>query len=66
MTGLNIPYEVADGITLAVLQDQLKYLKEELREYKEDEKYMHPEDVANSVKLIPALELIIHHFGGTV
>ena len=28
--GLRIPYEVADGITLAILQDQLEYLKEEV------------------------------------
>ena len=67
MSGLNIPFEVADGITLACLQDQLRYLKEEVREYVEEGKYMHPEDYHNSmVNLIPALETLIPYYGGTL
>lgn len=65
--GLRIPYEVADGITLAVMQDQLDYLKEELRLHLEEDHYIHPDDVYNSQnKLIPSLETLIHYFGGTV
>ena len=65
--GLIIPFEVADGITLATLQDQLSYLKEELRAHLEDGKYLHKEDVYNSqFKLIPALELLIKYFGGNI
>lgn len=67
MSGLNIPFEVADGITLACLQDQLKYLKEEVRAHMEEGQYMHPEDYHNSmVKLIPALETLIPYYGGTL
>lgn len=67
MSDLRIPHEVADGITVAVLKDQLSYLKEEVRQHIEDGQYMHPEDYEESVtKLIPALELIIPFFGGTV
>jgi len=67
MSDLRIPYEVADGIAVAVLKDQLSYLKEEVRLHVEDGQYMHPEDYEESVtKLIPALELIIPYFGGTV
>lgn len=67
MSDLRIPYEVADGIAVAVLKDQLSYLKEEVRLHVEDGQYMHPEDYEESVtKLIPALELIIPFFGGTV
>ncbi len=67
MSDLRIPYEVADGIAVAVLKDQLSYLKEEVRQHVEDGQYMHPEDYEESVtKLIPALELIIPFFGGTV
>ena len=63
--GLLIPFEVADGITLATLKDQLGYLKEELRLHVEEGKYMHPEDYHNSMtKLIPSLETLIHYFGG--
>ena len=65
--GLLIPFEVADGITLATLQDQLGYLKEEIRLHVEEGKYLHPEDYHNSmVNLIPALETLIKYFGGEV
>ena len=63
--GLRIPYEVADGITLAILQDQLGYLKEEVRLHVEEGHYMHPEDYHMSMtKLIPSLETLIPYFGG--
>jgi hypothetical protein len=63
--GLIIPHEVADGITLATLQDQLSYLKEEIRLHTEEGKYLHPEDYYNSMtEYIPALELLIEYFGG--
>ena len=65
--GLPIPFEVADRITLACLQDQLKYLKEEVRLHVEEGQYLHPEDYHNSmVKLIPALETLIPYYGGTL
>jgi ribosomal protein S12 methylthiotransferase accessory factor YcaO len=65
--GLRIPFEVADGITVAVLQDQYRYLKEELRDHDEHGKWMHPEDVVNSrSKYLPALEVLIPYFGGSI
>jgi hypothetical protein len=67
MRGLTIPYEVADGIAVAIMQDHLKYLKEEVRLHLEEGQYLHPEDLENSLfKLIPSLEIIIPYFGGTV
>ena len=67
MRDLTIPYEVADGIALAVMQDHLKYLKEEVRLHLEQGQYLHPEDLDNSLtKLIPSLEIVIPYFGGTV
>jgi len=67
MRGLTIPYEVADGIAVAIMQDHLKYLKEEVRLHLEEGQYLHPEDLDNSLtKLIPSLENIIPYFGGTV
>jgi hypothetical protein len=64
--GLLIPYEVADGITLATLQDQLKYLEDEIRLHTSEEgHYMHPEDYHKSMtELIPALKTLIAYFGG--
>jgi hypothetical protein len=65
--GLTIPFEVADGITLAVLEEQYTYLNQELKDHKQNGKWMHPEDVVNSEQnLIPALKILIKHFGGSV
>ena len=66
MKELTIPHEIADGITLATLQDQYKYLKEETRLHTEEGKYLHPEDYVHNMRLIPALELLIEYFGGEV
>ncbi len=67
MKEITIPYEVADGITLATLQDQLSYLREEIRLHTEEGKYLHPEDYHNSMtKYIPALEVLIPYYGGSI
>lgn len=67
MSNLTIPHEVADGIAIACMQDQLKYLIEETRAHVEDGAYLHPEDYyLNSAKYIPALKLLIEYFGGKV
>lgn len=67
MSGIEIPMEVADAITLATLQEQLSYLKEEVRLHVEEGAYMHPEDYHESMtKLIPALELLIPYYGGSL
>ena len=64
-SGLMLDYDIADKITLLSLQDHLKCLRKELEDYK-DGKWLHPEDVANNIKLISALELLIPYYGGTV
>ena len=65
MKNLEIPFEVADGIVLASLQNQISYLKEEIRAHVEEGAYLHPEDYHNSmVNLIPAMELLIDYYGG--
>jgi len=62
---LSIDFDTADRITMLNLQDQLKYLRKELEDYKEG-KWLHPEDVVNNAKIIEALELLIPYYGGTV
>jgi hypothetical protein len=62
--GLEIDYETADRITVLTLKEHVGYLKEELRKHTEEDTWMHPEDVAESVKLIPQIEAIIKYFGG--
>jgi hypothetical protein len=64
-SGLMLDYDIADKITLLTLQDQLKYLRKELEDYKEG-KWLHPEDVVKNSEIIEALELLIPYYGGTV
>lgn len=64
MRGLTIPFEVADGITLACLQDQREYLKTELKQHIEEGRWMHPEDATKSHQLLYALDLLIDYYGG--
>jgi hypothetical protein len=63
--GLMLDYDIADKITLLTLQDQLKYLRKELEDFK-DGKWLHPEDVTNNIQLIAALKLLIPYYGGTL
>ena len=63
--GITIDFDTADRITLLVLKDQLKYLRKELKDYK-DGKFLHPEDVVRNAEIIAALELLIPYYGGTV
>jgi hypothetical protein len=63
---LTIPFEVADGIVLASLKEQLKFLKKELKNY-EAGSWMHPEDADKSRhELIPSLKILIKYYGGNV
>jgi len=62
--GLKIPHEIADGITLASLKDQYKYLKEETRLHLEEGKWLHPEDLGRNIQIIKAMELLIPYYGG--
>lgn len=64
-TGLTIPFEVADGIVLASMKEQLAYLKQEIDDRRMKGTYMHPEDYRDSMeKYIPALEVLIKYYGG--
>ncbi len=63
--GITLDFDTADRITVLVLQDQLKYLRKELEDYKKG-KWLHPEDVVNNAEIIAALELLIPYYGGTV
>ena len=70
--GLNIPYEVAHGITLTSLIDSRNYLQSELDQWNANPKdelnpdgyWLHPEDVVNNMKLIRAMNVLIEYYGG--
>ena len=60
---LEIDYETADRITLITLKDNRKCLKKELKDYGKGA-WMHPEDVVYNTKLVEALDVVIHYYGG--
>ena len=70
--GLNIPYEVAHGITLATLIDSRDYLKSENDQWLANPKteenpdgyWLHPDDLANNFILIRSMNKLIAYFGG--
>jgi len=62
--GLKIDYEIADKIALSSLKDHRKYMKKDLKDYKNG-KYLHAEDVVRHAEIITALELLIVYYGGT-
>ena len=64
--GLEIDFETADRITILTLKEQVGYLKEELRQHLEEEKWMHSEDVVDTPLRISQLEAVIKYFGGKV
>ena len=70
--GIEIPFEVADGIVVASLQEQRKYLKTELKNWEKNPKtddnpdgyWLHPKDVVNNTVLIRAMDELIKYYGG--
>ena len=64
MRTIELDGESADRITLINMQDQLDYLKEELRAHIEDGQYLHEDDVTKNHQLIYCLEKLIPYFGG--
>jgi hypothetical protein len=62
--GLEIDFDTADRVTLLLMKNNRKYLKEEL-EYHKNGMRMHPEDVIRNQEVIATLELLIPYYGGT-
>jgi hypothetical protein len=71
-TKLEIPYDVASGITKATLVDWRNYLQSELDHWEANPKdelnpdgyWLHPDDVVGNKKYIRACNLLIEAFGG--
>jgi hypothetical protein len=69
---LEIPFEVADGITKANLIECRNYLQSELDQWETNPKdetnpdgyWLHPEDVVGNMQLVKAMTLIINYYGG--
>jgi hypothetical protein len=59
---IELSAEVADGIAVLVLQDYMKYLKQELKDFKNGS-YLHPEDVTHNTKMIESIKYVLKDFG---
>ena len=65
--GMTIDYETADRITRLTLKDQLDMLEKEVNDHLLNGKWMHPEDLQESLNTyMPALRVLIKYFGGSV
>jgi hypothetical protein len=64
--------DTADRITLLNLKEHRGYLKKELSDWKKNPRtetnldgyWLHPEDVANNIELVEAMNKLIKWFGG--
>ena len=63
MKKFELDYDAVDRITLSNLKESRKFLKKELKQYDKGE-YLHQDDVLQNTKLIAALDLLIHYYGG--
>jgi hypothetical protein len=61
---LELNYDIADALTLLNLKNCLKQTKKQVKQHLKKGAYMHPEDLEHNQKLIPALEVVIHYYGG--
>lgn len=59
-----LDYDVVDRLTLLNLKDYRKTIKKRVKDHLKKGTYIHPEDLAINQKLLPALDLLIDHFGG--
>jgi len=55
--------ETADQITRLNLNKHRAYLKKAVRDFKKGQ-YLHPQDLADNVRLIESLDCLISYFGG--
>jgi hypothetical protein len=70
--GLELPFEIADAITVATLKEQRNYLKSELKQWKKNPRtdvnpsgyWLHPEDVSGNEIMIHHLDAVIKYYGG--
>jgi hypothetical protein len=58
---IGLDFETADRITVQNLEQYRKLLKKELKAFKKGS-YLHPEDAANNIKMVKALDLVIKQF----
>lgn len=60
---LELDYDTADSITLLVLKDYRKLIKQNLNAHFNDGEYVHPDDLAfYQTTLLPALKVVINQF----
>ena len=70
--GIVIPFETADQIVRASLEEHRDYLKSELKQWRKNPKsddnpggyWLHPEDVTKNTELVKHMDVLIKYYGG--
>ena len=61
--GIELPYEVADAVTLATLKESKKIIEDCLKQHTKKGQYMHEEDYANNLAYLHAIDTLIKYYG---
>lgn len=62
-SGIMLPHEAADAITVATLKDAARYLQKELDDHFKRGQWMHPEDIPNNREYIYCITQVLRYFG---
>jgi len=66
MPKFEIPWDAADQITLASLENHYNILKEGLDDWYNNRQWMHREDVEENSVMMHHLKAVISYYGGSV
>jgi hypothetical protein len=62
-SGIMLPHEAADAITVATLKDAVRYMQKELDDHFERGQWMHIDDIVNNRELIYCITRVLRYFG---
>jgi hypothetical protein len=62
--GIELPYKVADAITLATLKETKKNIESLLKAHINKGEYMHEEDYTNHLQCLHSIIILIKYYGG--
>jgi hypothetical protein len=62
-SGIMLPHEAADAITVATLKDAARYLQKELDDHFKRGQWMHPEDIPNNREYLYCITQVLRYFG---
>lgn len=61
--GVYLDYETADKVTVMRLKDYLDTLETVLRNHREKNDWLHPDDIPHTERTIDAIKIVLRDFG---